>query len=149
MSTPALTFDQLTNPAPLDVAGGLLLRSVQPASKFSRRLYAVAPFETSSRTVAVISPGWEPTLVIERADLRTLAGSIDLEAELAPGARVYGKSYSGSITLTLPEDTSAQFDVQSFSGGIRNELGPSGAASSGVWRPRRGCAPRSGTWGSA
>jgi DUF4097 and DUF4098 domain-containing protein YvlB len=68
--------------------------------------------------------------VIERADLRTLAGSIDLEAELAPGARIYGKSYSGSITLTLPEDTSAQFDVQSFSGGIRNELGSSGAASS-------------------
>ena len=62
--------------------------------------------------------------VVERADLRTMSGSIDLEAELAPGARIYGKSYSGSVTLTLPADTSARFDVQSFSGSIRNELGP-------------------------
>ncbi len=61
--------------------------------------------------------------VIERADLRTLSGSIDLEAELAPGARVNCKTISGRITLELPTDTSAVFDVQSFSGRIRNEFG--------------------------
>jgi DUF4097 and DUF4098 domain-containing protein YvlB len=68
--------------------------------------------------------------VVDRVDLRTLAGSIDLEVELAPGARAHAKSYNGSITFTLPEDTSARFDVQSFSGSIRNELGAGGSSSS-------------------
>ena len=63
---------------------------------------------------------------LDRVDLRTLAGSIELEGELLPGARVFGKTYSGSIALRLPEDTSADFDVQSFSGSIRNDLGPAG-----------------------
>ena len=61
--------------------------------------------------------------VIERADLRALSGSIDLEAELAPGARINCKTISGGITLELPTDTSAVFDVQSFSGRVRNEFG--------------------------
>lgn len=60
---------------------------------------------------------------VERADLRTLSGSIELEASLQPGARVFGKTYSGAITLELPEDTSARFDIQTFSGSIRNDFG--------------------------
>ncbi len=69
--------------------------------------------------------------VVERVDLRSLAGSIDLDVALAPGARVKCKSYSGSISVSLPEDTSAEFDVQSFSGRIRNELGSRSVSS---WR---------------
>lgn len=62
--------------------------------------------------------------VLERADLRSLTGSVELETALAPGARISCKSYSGSISLTVPEDTSAKFDIQTFSGRIRNDLGP-------------------------
>jgi len=69
--------------------------------------------------------------VIERADLRALAGDIELEATLAPGARVNCKSYSGDITLVVPKETSARFDVQTFSGKIRNDLGPRSVSS---WR---------------
>jgi len=69
--------------------------------------------------------------VIERADLRALAGSIELETALAPGARVNCKTYSGDITLEVPESTSARFDIQSFSGRIENDLGPSSISS---WR---------------
>lgn len=60
---------------------------------------------------------------LERIDLRSLSGSIDLEVRLARNARVALKSYSGSIEVSLPRDTSARFELQSFSGELRSELG--------------------------
>jgi len=59
---------------------------------------------------------------IERAELRTISGEIELEASLARRARVHAKSYSGKIHLRLPEDTSARFDIESFSGGVDSEF---------------------------
>jgi DUF4097 and DUF4098 domain-containing protein YvlB len=59
---------------------------------------------------------------LERADLKTLSGSIELATRFADRARANLKSFSGSIRLDLPSDTSARFDIQSFSGGILNEL---------------------------
>lgn len=59
---------------------------------------------------------------IERAELRTMAGEIELDSSLAKGARVEVKSYSGAVRLRLPESTSARFDVQSFSGSIDSEF---------------------------
>ena len=73
---------------------------------------------------------------IERAELRTMAGEIELDSSLAKGARVEVKSYSGAVRLRLPESTSARFDVQSFSGGIRSEFVSSladDASGSGSW----------------
>ncbi len=61
---------------------------------------------------------------ISRADLAATSGSIRLEASLLPGARIEAKSVSGDITLVLPPDTVANFEVTSFSGGIRNDFGP-------------------------
>lgn len=61
---------------------------------------------------------------ISRADLSTTSGSIRMEGGLAPGARVEAKSVSGDITLALPGDTVADFEVTTFSGGIRNGFGP-------------------------
>ena len=69
--------------------------------------------------------------VVERADLRALAGSIELQTALAPGARVNCKTYSGDITLEVPANTSARFDLQSFSGRIENDLESSSLSS---WR---------------
>ena len=59
---------------------------------------------------------------IERAELRTMSGEIELDASLAQGARVEAKSYSGQVRLRLPDDTSARFDVQSFSGGLQSDF---------------------------
>lgn len=61
--------------------------------------------------------------VVERAELRTLSGSIDLELALASGGRLNCKTISGDVDLELPADTSAHFEVQSFSGDIESELG--------------------------
>jgi DUF4097 and DUF4098 domain-containing protein YvlB len=60
---------------------------------------------------------------IERAELRTMTGEIELDSSLAKGARVEAKTYSGAVRLRLPEDTSARFDVHSFSGGVHSEFG--------------------------
>jgi DUF4097 and DUF4098 domain-containing protein YvlB len=59
---------------------------------------------------------------IERAELRTMAGEIELESSLAENARVFARSYSGAVRLRLPRHTSARFDVQSFSGGVQSEF---------------------------
>ncbi len=59
---------------------------------------------------------------IEHAELRTMSGGIELDASLAEDARVQAKTYSGQVKLTLPEDTSARFDVQSFSGGLQSDF---------------------------
>lgn len=59
---------------------------------------------------------------IERAQLRTMSGEIELDSSLAEGARVDARSYSGRVRLRLPGSTSARFDVQSFSGGVRSEF---------------------------
>jgi len=67
---------------------------------------------------------------LERADLKTLSGSIELATRLADRARANLKSFSGSIRLELPSDTSAHFDVESLSGGIQNELTTSSTHSS-------------------
>ena len=71
---------------------------------------------------------------LERVDLKTLSGSIELATRFADRARANLKSFSGSIRLELPSETSARFDIQSFSGGIRSEL----AASSTDSGPRVG-----------
>ncbi len=59
---------------------------------------------------------------LERADLRTMAGEIELDSSLAKGARVNARSFSGPVKLRLPEGTSARFDVQSYSGGIESDF---------------------------
>ena len=59
---------------------------------------------------------------LERAELRTMAGEIELATSLAKGARISARSFSGPVKLSLPEGTSARFDVQSFSGGIESEF---------------------------
>ena len=59
---------------------------------------------------------------IERAELRTMAGEIELESSLAKGARVNARSFSGPVVLRLPEGTSARFEVQSYSGGIESDF---------------------------
>lgn len=59
---------------------------------------------------------------IERAELRTMAGAIELDGSLAKGARVNAKSFSGPVLVRLPGNTSARFDVQSWSGGLESDF---------------------------
>ena len=61
---------------------------------------------------------------IARAVLETVNGPILLEGGLSRGGTLTVESVSGSVELALPATTAADFTVTTFSGDIRNELGP-------------------------
>ena len=61
---------------------------------------------------------------IERAELSTVSGGIELSGMLTSRAEIEVDSHSGSVELLLPSSTSARFRVVTYSGRIDNELGP-------------------------
>ncbi len=61
---------------------------------------------------------------VSRVDLETTSGDIRLDAGLAKDARLSAKTVSGTVELTLPAATAADFDVTTFSGNITNDFGP-------------------------
>jgi DUF4097 and DUF4098 domain-containing protein YvlB len=65
-----------------------------------------------------------------RARLETVNGRILFEGGLARGGTLDVGSVSGEVELVLPANTSADFSVTTFSGDIRNELGPAAHAAS-------------------
>jgi DUF4097 and DUF4098 domain-containing protein YvlB len=66
----------------------------------------------------------------ERGRLETVNGRVLFEAGLAARGSLEVESVSGEVELALPENTSADFSVTTFSGDIRNELGPPAPAPS-------------------
>jgi hypothetical protein len=60
----------------------------------------------------------------QRARLETVNGRILFEGGLARGGTLEVESVSGAVELALPANTAADFSVTTFSGDIRNELGP-------------------------
>jgi DUF4097 and DUF4098 domain-containing protein YvlB len=60
----------------------------------------------------------------ERARVETVNGRILFEAGLAPRAVLEAETVSGAVELVLPASVSADFSITTFSGEIRNELGP-------------------------
>lgn len=62
--------------------------------------------------------------IIERGELETVSGSVKFDGGLADGARLDIECHSGNVSLSLPEDVSATFDVTTFSGSIDNDFGP-------------------------
>ncbi|MFC4701396.1 DUF4097 domain-containing protein [Glaciecola siphonariae] len=60
---------------------------------------------------------------ISAVDAQTVNGSIELSMSLQSGAVVKAGSVGGSITLHLPKQTEAKFDIEAHAGGsIRNRL---------------------------
>ncbi len=59
----------------------------------------------------------------DRLAVETVSGLVRFEGRLNEDARVEGESHSGDIVLTLVGDVDAEFDVSTFSGSIRNEIG--------------------------
>lgn len=61
---------------------------------------------------------------LERGELETISGSVRFEGGVTSGGRLDIECHSGNVTLSVPADISAAFDVTTFSGSIDNELGP-------------------------
>jgi hypothetical protein len=62
--------------------------------------------------------------MLERGDIKSVSGSIQITAALSADARVHATSTSGGITLTLQGKPEGRFEVSSFSGSIDNCFGP-------------------------
>jgi len=61
---------------------------------------------------------------IEDADISSTSGDIRYRGGLSGDVILVVENFSGEITLVLPADVSANFDISTFSGDIDNELGP-------------------------
>ena len=68
----------------------------------------------------------------DRVMLETVNGRVAFDGELKPGAALNAETVGGAVELRLPEKTSAEFQITTFSGDVRNELGP-GARASNHW----------------
>ena len=61
---------------------------------------------------------------LREANFESVSGSIRFNGGLEKDGRLEVSSHSGSVLLRLPASVSADFDVSTFSGDIKNELGP-------------------------
>ena len=61
---------------------------------------------------------------------RRLFGLENLDDREAAKARLHAEAHSGNVTLLLPADTSATWEVETFSGNVTNEFGPEAERSS-------------------
>lgn len=61
---------------------------------------------------------------VDQARFESVAGRIEFRGSLKAGARLDAEIHSGNIVLVLPADTSARFEVETFSGSIENDFGP-------------------------
>ncbi|MGB5341809.1 MAG: DUF4097 family beta strand repeat-containing protein [Thermoanaerobaculia bacterium] len=72
---------------------------------------------------------------IEQGEFEAVSGSVRFTGALSPGARLSAESHSGSVVLNLPADTSARFQVETFSGGIDNGFGGGAAERTSRYAP--------------
>ncbi len=76
-----------------------------------------ADLETVSGGIRVSGEG------IKSLEAKLVSGNIRFDGSLGDSADVELECHSGNIVITLPADTSAEFDCETFSGGIENAFG--------------------------
>jgi len=74
--------------------------------------------------------------MLSRGEFEAVSGTITIDSDLAPAARVSAESVSGAIELIVPASVSAEFSVETFSGTIDNQLGPE-ARRTGRYTPEK------------
>lgn len=62
---------------------------------------------------------------MENVEIEITSGNINWRGDLNPGGDYSFSAVSGIITLWVPEGTSADYEIEVFSGSISNEFGPS------------------------
>ncbi len=60
---------------------------------------------------------------VERLEISTVSGDIEVHADLNPTARVSMESVSGDVELVVKPPVNAEFSLESFSGQLRNCFG--------------------------
>jgi len=62
---------------------------------------------------------------LDRADLSTVNGDLDVQAKAEPDARFKLETINGKVDLALAGEINAEFDVETFNGRIKNCFGQS------------------------
>lgn len=62
--------------------------------------------------------------IFERVGFSSVSGDIEFRGAPVELGSVECESHSGKVTLVLPADISAEFDISTFSGDIENRFGP-------------------------
>lgn len=60
---------------------------------------------------------------LRRGDFQSVAGRIEVDADLSPNGRFEFETVSGSVILRVPSSVSADFEISSFSGNIISDFG--------------------------
>jgi DUF4097 and DUF4098 domain-containing protein YvlB len=61
--------------------------------------------------------------LLERLEVGSISGDIEVDTMLTPDAEVDLETKSGRVALRVPRDTPAHYELKSFSGNLRNEFG--------------------------
>jgi hypothetical protein len=61
---------------------------------------------------------------LERAELNSVSGAIDVDARLTSDSRLRTTTTSGRISLQLNDSPAGRYELSSFSGSIDNCFGP-------------------------
>jgi hypothetical protein len=93
-----------------------------------------------------VSGGVEITAAsLNRARLSSISGNVRLRSGLGPDSRIEAETTSGNVTLTILGDAAGEYELSSFSGGIRNCFGPPVPPPPSVGPPSRRHRFREGT----
>ncbi len=61
---------------------------------------------------------------LRRVSVESVSGKVEIDGDLASGARLGVESVSGQVLLRIPENTPARYEISTFSGDISNSFGP-------------------------
>jgi hypothetical protein len=107
------------------VSGGIVARGtvgdlrLQTVSGNVRVSGSIERFEAQSVSGRIEMEG---SGSLQRVRANSVSGPIRIAGPLADGAGVELESHGGAVTLQVPRDTSADYELTSFSGAIRNRL---------------------------
>lgn len=74
---------------------------------------------------------------VSRVQLKSISGNVTLRSGLADDARVEAQTTSGNVRFVIVGDTDGEYDLASFSGGIRNCFGPPAPGPAAFGPPNR------------
>lgn len=107
------------------VSGSIRVEATSPDLRLTTVSGAISATGATGRAeLTTVSGGvrLEAAAPLEQVRVNSVSGPAEVRGPLAERGVVEVESHSGSIRLGIPPDTPADFEVNTFSGAIRNEL---------------------------
>ena len=101
-----------------DVRAGDALTARTVSGRIDIEKVRAPRLEVKSFSGAVALRGWS----LGESKVETVSGSVTLDGVLAADGRYGIRSFSGSILLTVPDDSGFELEAESFSGSLRSDI---------------------------